>query len=246
MYNVIVIGPYTYILPIRGIIDTIHVLDFDIKDDYIEAINLIKSHHNEIDLVLFTGGEDVSPELYGGINKRSYVNKKRDIMEQTIFRLCYKYGIKVSGICRGFQFINVMSGGKMYQHMRHPPYHNAYFAMSNEQHLVSSTHHQLVNICESTIPIIWTEPSISPFYFDENGGAVKPKIKIKEVEGAIFTNIRGFGVQFHPEIMNVTDSAVIAYQTIMEDFLSYGFDKFVQLYRTKCGGAKCQKISLNC
>lgn len=244
MHNIIVVGPSAYAYPIYNFSRTLYAFDYGIQNGYDEIVKLIELYHVDIEMVLFTGGEDVSPELYDGQKSgMSYVNEERDLVECKIFTLCKKYDIKVSGICRGFQFINVMAGGRMYQHIQHPGYHNAYFAPFDEHYLVSSTHHQLVDINDEAISLIWTEPSLSPFYFDYR--CIKIKDAVKEVEGAIFPNINGFGVQFHPEIMKITDPGVAAYQTIMEDFLNYSFDKFIRLYKSKSGGSKCQKKSLN-
>lgn len=68
-----------------------------------------------IDLVCFTGGSDVSPYLYGEENTSSYCDPIRDEFEVEVFEE-FKDHKKV-GICRGGQFLNVMSGGKMIQHI---------------------------------------------------------------------------------------------------------------------------------
>lgn len=90
---------------------------------------------SEFDGFLFTGGQDVSPELYG--ERRSSacgeVCDKRDEMEKIVFRKAYEQDKPVLGICRGIQFINVAMGGTLYQdlptehpsdteHHQNPPY----------------------------------------------------------------------------------------------------------------------------
>ncbi len=70
-----------------------------------------------IKLVCFTGGSDVSPELYGHRNLESGCNKARDEKEVLIFEMAKKHGIPMTGICRGSQFLNVMCGGTMVQHL---------------------------------------------------------------------------------------------------------------------------------
>lgn len=66
--------------------------------------------------ICFTGGADVSPELYGEKNTHSHTNPARDRYEQDVFNTFFPKGSKFIGICRGGQFLNVMSGGKMIQH----------------------------------------------------------------------------------------------------------------------------------
>lgn len=73
---------------------------------------------------VLTGGHDVSPELYGEVPLEGMVLccKKRDDMEQIVFRLALKADKPVLGICRGIQFINVMLGGTLFQDIpsQHP------------------------------------------------------------------------------------------------------------------------------
>ena len=54
------------------------------------------------DLVVFEGGEDVSPFLYGEHSHPStYTNKERDMYELKVFRKAQELGKKCLGICRG-------------------------------------------------------------------------------------------------------------------------------------------------
>ena len=85
---------------------------------------------------LFTGGHDVSPEVYHKEPLEGLVSccKKRDAMEEIILRYAVQSGKPVLGICRGIQFINAALGGTLYQdiptqhpsaveHHQQPPYH---------------------------------------------------------------------------------------------------------------------------
>lgn len=69
-----------------------------------------------VDLVCFVGGEDVSPDLYGEENTSSYCNPKRDEYEREVYGEFCSH-VPFVGICRGGQFLNVMNGGKMIQHL---------------------------------------------------------------------------------------------------------------------------------
>lgn len=68
------------------------------------------------DLICFTGGEDVSPHLYGEENIASYCNEARDSFEQEIYEE-FVGKVPMVGICRGGQFLNVCNGGKLIQHL---------------------------------------------------------------------------------------------------------------------------------
>src|SRR5574337_1223462 len=77
---------------------------WDITDDFFKA-----------NLIQFTGGEDVTPEIYGKTNTNSYNNFNRDLIEAGYFALAIRCNKPMAGICRGGQFLNVMCGGKMIQ-----------------------------------------------------------------------------------------------------------------------------------
>lgn len=70
-----------------------------------------------LDGILFTGGGDVAPVLYGQEPARQVTstNMARDTFEIALFRLARERGIPVMGICRGHQLINVAMGGTLIQ-----------------------------------------------------------------------------------------------------------------------------------
>ena len=73
---------------------------------------------------LFTGGQDVSPELYGE-NPRQVcgeICEKRDAFEQRLFAQALEQDKPMLGICRGIQFFNACLCGTLYQNLptEHP------------------------------------------------------------------------------------------------------------------------------
>ncbi len=66
---------------------------------------------------LFTGGQDVSPELYGEepLEGLTECCRPRDAMEEIVLRKAIEADKPVFGICRGIQFINAALGGTLYQ-----------------------------------------------------------------------------------------------------------------------------------
>jgi gamma-glutamyl-gamma-aminobutyrate hydrolase PuuD len=67
-------------------------------------------------ILIFTGGEDIDPAIYGEENTHcGYINKPRDKFEKDVLTHALAYGIKVLGICRGHQLINAILGGKLFQ-----------------------------------------------------------------------------------------------------------------------------------
>lgn len=86
--------------------------------------SVIEQEIQMCDGFLFTGGHDVSPELYGV--SRKYPNviccKKRDEMEGALMKRALEENKSILGICRGIQFLNVYLGGSLYQDLptEHP------------------------------------------------------------------------------------------------------------------------------
>jgi len=79
-----------------------------------------------LDAVVFTGGSDVDPELYGEQSQpeTSGVVRMRDDAELALLRAALERDMPVLGICRGIQVLNVGMGGDLDQHLeghRHDP-----------------------------------------------------------------------------------------------------------------------------
>ena len=188
----------------------------------------------EVALVVFTGGADVHPHFYGGEDKRKicYTNFKRDNYEKNIFDYCRKYDVKMTGICRGFQFLNVMAGGFMYQHIESHGIggtHGALLPHIGSSMDVTSTHHQLVGIPVDAIPIAWAYPMRSNIYIGPNGDKVDPPDH--EVESAIFPNINALGAQYHPEMMENNSLCRVYYTSLVKDFMMMEMSEFVERYK---------------
>jgi putative glutamine amidotransferase len=69
------------------------------------------------DGVLLSGGEDVSPGLYGEepVPALGTVNAARDAFEMALIAETRRRGLPILGICRGIQALNVACGGSLVQ-----------------------------------------------------------------------------------------------------------------------------------
>ena len=80
--------------------------------------------YSTCDGFLFTGGQDVSPALYGqeASDKCGETCPARDAMESPLLHMAAHGKKPVLGICRGIQFINAALGGTLYQDIpnQHP------------------------------------------------------------------------------------------------------------------------------
>ena len=71
-----------------------------------------------MDGLLISGGADLHPERYGRPDRGSQtVELDRDALEHEAWTAAQERGLPVLGICRGFQAINVFSGGTLLQHV---------------------------------------------------------------------------------------------------------------------------------
>lgn len=116
----------------------------------------IKDVSNQ-DLIIFTGGEDINPNIYGQENTYSSYTEERDAIETKIFNYAYEKHIKMLGVCRGHQLLNALLGGYLIQDIylesdgrsRHSSHHKLEFqdGISLTRYLfngleVNSMHHQ--------------------------------------------------------------------------------------------------------
>jgi Peptidase C26 len=97
---------------------------------------------SEADMVVWTGGHDISPSLYGQPTLDiCYLNINRDNVEIEAYRNA-KGKFKI-GICRGAQLLNVLNGGKLWQHCNnHKEPHEIKDHKTDRIIAVNSIHHQ--------------------------------------------------------------------------------------------------------
>jgi putative glutamine amidotransferase len=122
-----------------------------------------------VDGLLFTGGHDVSPALYGEKKNEccGEICLVRDEMENTLFSSVVNLNKPTFGICRGIQLFNALLGGTLYQdlptqhkstpaicHQQKPPYDESFHKvkirtdsllhalLGEDEIAVNSYHHQ--------------------------------------------------------------------------------------------------------
>lgn len=164
---------------------------------------------SRLDGLLLSGGEDVSPELYG--EQRLAVcgepDAERDAMETALCRLALEKNMPVLAICRGIQVMNTVLGGTLYQDiasqygnaLEHPVYDRPYEQVhgvtvlpgtklsgiiGTAQIRVNSRHHQAIKI-------------------PGNGLTVCARAEDGLIEGVEIPGQRfAVGVQWHPESLS--------------------------------------------
>jgi len=69
-----------------------------------------------VDGVIIGGGDDISPDLYGGrIVTSARVDPARDALERGVLLAAFVTSKPVLGICRGSQMLNIALGGTLHQ-----------------------------------------------------------------------------------------------------------------------------------
>lgn len=158
----------------------------------------------EADLLCFTGGADVSPELYGEENVSSYCSPERDKYEEQVFDWAYAHDVPVVGVCRGGQFLNVMNGGKMWQDVDNHAISGTHKAMCKYwgEIMVSSTHHQMMRPSESGVVLV--SASLSTYKTNDEGTwnpAFDEGLDV-DCEVVYYKDTKSLCYQPHPEIVS--------------------------------------------
>lgn len=152
------------------------------------------------DLVCFTGGEDVSPHLYGeAAHPQSFSSEFRDKFEQKLFKQFLDANIPMVGICRGGQFLNVMNGGKMYQHVNmHTQNHILTDVKSGDTVMATSTHHQMMRPSISG-KIVATAQQHGFKQYMKDGRVEISKMEEPDIEVVFYPHTQCLCFQPHPE-----------------------------------------------
>lgn len=178
------------------------------------------------DLVMFTGGEDVSPSVYGEkAHPRTHSSPGRDDAESVQFIKAYSLSKKMIGICRGSQFLCAKAGGKLVQDQENPQFSHGVSTYDGKHITVTSTHHQAMwpwNLGKDEWKLIAWSKDISKFHEGGNRNEMvnEGPAEGREVEMAYFKEIDALGIQGHPEM--------VYYSTMYTEFINYCVDLVVK------------------
>lgn len=159
----------------------------------------VKALLPRLDGILFTGGVDINPKLYGEEvdEKCGEIADVRDDFEVRLMEVVGQYDIPVFGICRGIQSLNVLCGGSLHQHIdcHHSVRHDVDITEGTRLHAIlgktkintNSFHHQCVK-------------AIAP------GLVITAHAEDGTVEAIERPGDRFFvGVQWHPELLSANE-----------------------------------------
>lgn len=176
------------------------------------------------DVVLFTGGPDVSPELYNETYHPSTVcSTGRDLYDMNKWNVVADHPVLKVGICRGAQFLCVMNGGTLWQHVdNHQRWHN--ITTEEDCFRVSSTHHQMMReVGDGKILAYSRETTIKQ---DDSSNFVQGDANhdlgdiFLDPEVVHWEDTNSLSVQYHPEYMDANSAGVEYFQQLVRKYLN--------------------------
>lgn len=175
--------------------------------NFLEGATLVDKQE-DADVVLFTGGEDVSPKLYGcEKHPTTFSNLGRDMRESAAFKEVRKDQVCL-GICRGSQFLCVMNGGLLVQDCSgHAIGYTHLITNGTYKYHITSTHHQMqypYNLKDEDYTILYMAlESRSDYYEGDkiNANTIASKGEPEIVLYHKSNYPKCLAVQGHPEMM---------------------------------------------
>ncbi len=211
------------------------------KEDYINAVwraggipmtvhypdsgNTIAEILERIDGLLMVGGPDFHSSMYGGSQPEllsKIIHQKRESFDRIIFQEARRNNKPILAVCAGFQHINLIYGGSLYEdiprqlnnHMNHGEFNGAqilhpvklddrsilYSIMGEPEPQVCSTHHQGIKILgDNLTAVAWTADGL-----------------IEAIEDT--RDPRAFvAVQWHPELYQEDQANRQIFQWLVEE-----------------------------
>lgn len=205
MKKILMIGPPIYNHAFHGLWDDV---EFISGHETVPASLDWKSLY----AIVFTGGPDVSPHMYGEVaHAETVVKESRDLREKALYNIAQRHGIPKIGICRGAQLLNVLNGGKLHQHIpnhgrTHPVNLLMRFGDFPDQIMISSTHHQMMIPTPEADLLAYS----SGLAFKE--GSVEPEV-------VYYPRTQSLCVQYHPENMAKDSPGHRYFQTIVKELI---------------------------
>jgi GMP synthase-like glutamine amidotransferase len=203
---IVIIGNYgnsEYINWLQSIDENFKIIEVKNNDD-------LKSISQYPDLLVFTGGADVNPDFYSeNKGKYTHIDKNRDAFEIKAYNWLSNGVNHKLGICRGSQFLTVLSGGKLIQHVEgHNGSHNVRMS-SGKNIIMTSDHHQMLYPFD--VPkynlLGWSERFLSPTYLNGNNQECELANDFLETEIVYYPNTRSLCIQGHPEYSHCENNA---------------------------------------
>ena len=177
-----------------------------------EDLEATREMVEKVDGIILSGGHDVNPYYYGEdpMLKIGELFPKRDVFDMELYKTAIELKKPIFGICRGYQIINVINGGTLYQDLSYAdfvkikhdqvdnPTQATHFVeleegtflknILGEKYKVNSFHHQILKDVAPGFKVV----------AKSSDGVIESIEKITEDSFVI-------GVQWHPEMLSASN-----------------------------------------
>lgn len=180
------------------------------------------SHLRDKPYVIFWGGVDISPQLYGEQPSpyTQHADIRRDLLEVAMAKYCVKHSIPMIGICRGAQLLNVFNGGTLNQDITNHTYSHIMKTYDGREIRVNSTHHQMM-LPGPNAHLLGTANHPCKGYIN---GAHHDLSFTYEV--IAYPDTKSLCIQYHPEWLPEDSEAVLFAKEMAEKYLGLNDVKF--------------------
>jgi gamma-glutamyl-gamma-aminobutyrate hydrolase PuuD len=192
----------------------------------------------DADLVVFTGGEDVFPHLYGEKpHPSTMANPRRDFREKNEFEKARDLNLRMWGTCRGSQFLCVMAGGRLVQDQDNPAFLHDMKTFDGKEIEVTSTHHQAAYPWDlkegSDFHLLGWTTDMSATHQNGDGKEIVVGVVAgdREVEMVWYPQIRALGCQSHAEMVygeRGYEEYISYMQSLLDDFMNGSLEQRIR------------------
>lgn len=179
----------------------------------------------DANIVLFTGGEDVDPSIYGCEKHHTTCsNINRDLYEKEIFEKVRKDQLCI-GICRGSQFLCAINGGILVQDVNNHAIFGTHRIINvnndMDKYEITSTHHQMqypFNLRKGKdYKVLYYAARRGTYYGGDKVDIIpcEPEIVLYTVEG----NPKCLAIQGHPEFMRKEAPVISMLNNLIDKYL---------------------------
>lgn len=177
---------------------------------------------HEPGLVVFCGGADVTPSIYGELqHPTTTCDMLRDAHELSMYDACVDKGIPMVGICRGSQLLTVANGGKLVQHIAGHAIYGEHILLNAlgimEGVTITSTHHQCM------YPFLLPDDSyelIAWGHSDNMQGSPANAPEWGIVPEIVWYNkTKCLCIQGHPEYMDAESAGFLYVRSLIERYI---------------------------
>ena len=197
-----------YLMRLKVVTDDPHDLFWlNKRIEFISFEHFINSPQ-KADLVYFSGGADVNPEVYNEITlSHTCYDPYRDAEEIKVYNLAKGLSIPFLGVCRGGQLLTALQpGGRLIQDVTGHGLGHTIKTSEGKVLLVTSTHHQMMYPFNTDHELLATSSStLSTYYmvgyYEHQDRIIK---KYGEPEVVFYPGTKALAIQGHPEYGTAT------------------------------------------